>query len=107
MAIDSNVFWSPTVSVIVEDNDTMILNKLYPSLNKAYKKGLKIVLGTDIGSFSWSTNEAKELEYYVKYAGLKPMDAIKTGTLNAAEMLNKKTSIGQIAPGLAGKYHRR
>ena len=60
---------------------------------------MKIVLGTDIGSFSWGTNEAKELEYYVKYAGLKPMDAIKTGTLNAAEMLNKKTSIGQIAPG--------
>ena len=99
MAIDSNVFWSPTVSVIVEDHDTMILNKLYPSLNKAYKKGLKIVLGTDIGSYSWEVNEAKELEYYVKYAGLKPMDAIKTGTSNAAEMLNKKSSIGQIAPG--------
>jgi imidazolonepropionase-like amidohydrolase len=99
MAIDSNVFWSPTVSVIVEDKDTMILNALYPALNKAYKKGLKIVLGTDIGSFSWTVNQAKELEYYVKYAGLKPMDAIKTGTLNAAEMLNRKTSIGQIAPG--------
>ena len=99
LAIDSNVYWSPTVSVIADRNITSILNPLYANLNKAYKKGLKIVLGTDVGSFSWNINEAKELEYYVKNAGLTPMDAIKTGTSNAAEMLNMQTSIGQIAPG--------
>jgi imidazolonepropionase-like amidohydrolase len=99
MAIDSNVFWSPTVSVIADINDTSMLNPFYRHLNKAYRKGLKIVLGTDVGSFSWNINEVKELEYYVKYAGFKPMDAIKTGTSNAAEMLNKQTSIGEIAPG--------
>jgi len=98
MAIDSNVFWSPTASVMEEHLDNR-RNQLYASLNKAYKKGLKIVLGTDIGSFSWKVNEAKELEYYVLFAGLKPMDAIKTGTSIAAEMLNMQTSIGQIAPG--------
>ncbi|MGZ3999647.1 MAG: amidohydrolase family protein, partial [Mucilaginibacter sp.] len=57
---------------------------------------LKIVLGTDIGSFPWNINDAKELEYYVKKAGFTPMDAIKTATINSAELLNRQDNLGQI-----------
>ena len=41
----------------------------------------------------------KELEYYVRAAGLTPMDAIKTATLNAASLLHIENSLGQIQKG--------
>lgn len=69
---------------------------MYKYLNKAHKLGLKIAMGTDIGSFPWDTNDAKELEYYVKKAGFSPMDAIKTTTVNTAELLNMQDRLGQI-----------
>jgi imidazolonepropionase-like amidohydrolase len=64
-------------------------------LNRANKK-IKIVMGSDAGSFPWSINEAKELEYYVVKAGFTTMDAIKTATVNAAELLEKDDILGQI-----------
>lgn len=71
----------------------------YSNLRNCYKKGIKIVLGTDAGSFPWSVNQAKELEYYTKNAGFTPIDAIRTGTINASEMLNMDKETGQIQPG--------
>jgi len=72
----------------------------YKALNKALKKGLKIVLGTDSGCFPWSVNQAKEFEYLVKKAGFSNMDAIKAGTSVAAELLGQSASIGHLAPGM-------
>ena len=95
MAVQHNVFWSPTLSVF--DYFGTPLDSGYKYLNHAYKQHLKIVLGTDIGSFPWTINEAKELEYYVNGAGLSPMDAIKTTTLNAADLLQMQNKIGQVA----------
>jgi imidazolonepropionase-like amidohydrolase len=95
LAVEHNVFWSPTLSVF--DYVGMPLDSNFKYLNHAYKQHLKIVLGTDIGSFPWTINEAKELEYYVKGAGLSPMDAIKTATLNAADLLQMQDKIGQVA----------
>jgi imidazolonepropionase-like amidohydrolase len=97
-ALVKNVYWCPTISVFEKykmDN----LNAVYANLKDGYAKGMKIVLGTDAGSFPWTMNQAKELEYYVKNAGFKPIDAIKTGTIHAAELLNMEKEIGQIQPG--------
>lgn len=94
LAITNHVFWSPTISVYEYFNEP--LDTTYKYLNHAYRQGLKIVLGTDIGSYPWANNEAKELEYYVKKAGLTPMDAIKTATLNPAELLGRQKTLGQI-----------
>lgn len=95
LAVEHHVFWSPTLSVF--NYVGIPLDSAYKYLNHAYKQHLKIVLGTDIGSFPWTINEAKELEYYVKGAGLSAMDAIKTATLNAADLLEMNNKIGQIA----------
>ena len=94
LALASHVYWSPTVTVDEYYNDP--LDTVYKYLHKAYLLKLKIVMGTDVGSFPWSINETKELEYYVKKAGLSPMDAIKTATSNAAELLGKQEILGQI-----------
>ncbi len=97
LALANHVYWSPTISVYEYFNYP--LDTAYKYLNRAYKQKLKIVLGTDIGSYPWANNEVKELEYYVKKAGLTPMDAIKTATVNPAELLGKQNQLGQIQKG--------
>jgi imidazolonepropionase-like amidohydrolase len=94
LAFVNHVYWSPTVSVYEYYGFPM--DTTYTYLHKAYKMKLKIVMGTDVGSFPWRINETKELEYYVKKAGLTPMDAIKTATTNTAELLGKQQTLGQI-----------
>src|SRR5215471_18074575 len=57
------------------------------AFQKALKKGVKIALGTDAGGFDWKRlNQAKEFEYYVQY-GMTPMQAIRTGTIVAPDLL--------------------
>ena len=66
---------------------------------KAMKKGVKIALGTDAGGFDWKKiNQAKEFEYYVQY-GMTPMQAIRTGTSVAAELLGWSDKAGTIEAG--------
>jgi imidazolonepropionase-like amidohydrolase len=69
-----------------------------PSLAKAYKAGVKIVYGTDVGGFPWKDPEAQDFAHMVK-AGMSPMDTIKAATSNAAEMLGKAGELGVLAPG--------
>src|SRR5258708_8216858 len=71
------------------------------AIQRALKKGVKIVLGTDVGGFPWTElNQAKEFEYYVQY-GMTPMQAIKSGTSLAAELLGQQNNFGAVAQGLA------
>jgi imidazolonepropionase-like amidohydrolase len=68
------------------------------AFNKAVKKGVKIVFGTDAGGFPWTENEAKEFNYMVKY-GMTPMQAIQAATAEPAAMLDASQEIGSIEPG--------
>lgn len=97
------VYWCPTLLAAEQKKSprpNQMLEIEYRALNKAYKKGLKIVLGTDAGCFPWSVNQAKEFEFLVKKAGFSPMDAIKAGTSVAAELLGRSAEIGHLAPGM-------
>jgi len=61
---------------------------------KAYKEGVKIAFGTDAGVFRHGMNW---LEFgYMIEAGMKPMEAIKAATVNAAELLGEKERLGSI-----------
>src|SRR5947207_666890 len=44
------------------------------SLTKAYKAGVKIVFGTDVGGFPWTDSIAKEFEYMTQF-GMTPIDS--------------------------------
>lgn len=68
------------------------------SLSKAYKAGVKIAFGTDVGGFPWSEPIAKEFGYMVQF-GMSPMDSIRAATSRPAEMLGMEGDIGIIAPG--------
>jgi imidazolonepropionase-like amidohydrolase len=68
------------------------------SFKKALKSGVKIAFGTDVGGFSWNDPIAQEFGWMVKF-GMAPMDAVKSATSRAAELLDKKGELGVIAPG--------
>ena len=69
-----------------------------PSFQRAMKAGVKIVFGTDVGGFSWKEPIAQEFERMVGF-GMKPMDAIRSATSRAAEMLYMSGELGVIVPG--------
>jgi imidazolonepropionase-like amidohydrolase len=68
------------------------------SFKKALKAHLKIVFGTDIGGIPWTEPIAQEFSYMVKF-GMSPMDAIRSATSRAAELLDQQGQIGEIRPG--------
>jgi len=68
------------------------------TFKRALKAGVKIVFGTDIGGIPWTQPIAQEFPRMVNL-GMAPMDAIKSATSRAAEMLDMSGQIGVIAPG--------
>src|SRR5260221_12167714 len=57
-----------------------------------------IANGTDAGGYAWSENQAKELDYMVKY-GMTPMQAIEAATSVAASLLDATKDLGAVVPG--------
>src|SRR5438477_3554100 len=98
----------PTIAVYYHDNspadtpegkrDRARSSEHEVSFKKALKAGVKIAFGTDIGGIPWTEPIAQEFGYIVKF-GMSPMDAIKSATSRAAELLDMKGEIGVIAPG--------
>jgi imidazolonepropionase-like amidohydrolase len=99
------VYWVPTIMVGAYvapgrgGNWIKMVDVEKVAFQKALKKGVKIALGTDAGGFDWKElNEAKEFEYYVNY-GMTPMQAIRCGTVVAAELLGWSDKMGTIEAG--------
>ena len=67
------------------------------SVRKAIAAGVKIALGTDAGVFEHGLN-AREFAAYVE-RGMSPIEAIRTATLNAADLLGVDDR-GALEPGL-------
>lgn len=68
------------------------------TFRKAVKAHLKIVYGTDIGGIPWQESEAQDFPRMVAF-GMSPMEAIRSATSRAAEMLDNQGLLGVIAPG--------
>jgi imidazolonepropionase-like amidohydrolase len=99
------VYWVPTITVGAYvapgrgGNWTKMVDAERTAFQKALKKNVKIVFGTDAGGFDWKElNQAKEFEYYVQY-GMTPMQAIRSATSGAAELLGWKDKVGAIEGG--------
>jgi imidazolonepropionase-like amidohydrolase len=99
------IYWVPTIMVgaYVAPGRGGNWPKMVETEKKAFqlglKKGVKIVLGTDAGGFDWKgLNEALEFKYYVDY-GMTPMQAIRTATTGAAELLGWSDKMGSAEAG--------
>jgi len=66
------------------------------SHRRAFRSGVKIAFGTDAGCFPHGQN-TKEFVTLVEW-GMRPLDAIRAATLNAADLLGVSDR-GVIAPG--------
>jgi imidazolonepropionase-like amidohydrolase len=99
------IYWVPTIVVGAYvapgrgGNWTKMVDLEKAAFPKALKKGVKIALGTDAGGFDWKEiNEAREFQYYADY-GMTPMQAIRTGTSVAAELLGWSEKLGTVEAG--------
>jgi imidazolonepropionase-like amidohydrolase len=102
--VAKGVYWVPTVTVAyyVAGPRGGVWGPMVEHQRRAFsrglKKGVRIVLGTDVGGFPWTElNQAKEFEYYVQY-GMTPMQAIKSGTSLAADLLGQR-DLGVVTAG--------
>jgi imidazolonepropionase-like amidohydrolase len=103
--VKKGAYWVPTVTVGAyvapgRGGDwTKMVDAEKVAFQKALKKRAKIALGTDAGGFDWKdVNQAKEFEYYVNY-GMTPMQAIRSGTSVAAELLGWGDTVGIVEAG--------
>src|ERR1700756_4678236 len=97
--------WVPTVMVGVYvapgrgGNWVKMVETEKIAFQKALKRRVKIAFGTDAGGSDWrELSEAREFQYYTDY-GMSPMQAIRTATIRAAEVLGWADKVGTIEPG--------
>jgi imidazolonepropionase-like amidohydrolase len=68
------------------------------TFHRALQAGVKIAFGTDVGGFDWKINPAVEFPLMVKY-GMSPIQAIRSATMVAAELLRQQDRVGSIETG--------
>jgi imidazolonepropionase-like amidohydrolase len=106
--VKQGTWYCPTLSVYYYDwaaadtptgqRDRLRTSLHEPTFRKALQAGVKIVFGTDMGGIPWTEPIAQEFPRMVEF-GMSPMDAIKSATSRAAEMLDMSGQIGVVAPG--------
>src|SRR5712672_3647534 len=64
---------------------------------KAHKAGVKFAMGSD-AIYTMFGENTRELGWFVK-AGMTPEQALRTATINAAELLGKEKELGAVAAG--------
>jgi imidazolonepropionase-like amidohydrolase len=67
------------------------------SFRRAFQAGAKIAFGTDAGVYPHGDN-AKQFAKMVEW-GMKPIDAIRAATLNAADLIGRPDKLGSLEPG--------
>jgi imidazolonepropionase-like amidohydrolase len=69
------------------------------SIENCRKAGVKIAFGTDAGGFPWTDiNQATEFEHEVRL-GMTPLEAIRSATTVAAEVLGLAGKAGVVEKG--------
>ncbi|MGK2926397.1 MAG: amidohydrolase family protein [Lysobacterales bacterium] len=82
---------------IVRPKAAAVGPQIQDTFAKAWKAGVKIAFGTDAGVGPHGEN-ALEFVYMVE-AGMPPLEAIRSATLTAAELLGAQGELGSLAEG--------
>ena len=113
LMINKGTYYVPTISAgewvaekakvdnyfpeIVRPKAASVGPQIGSTFGKAYKRGVKIAFGTDVGVQAHGTNW-KEFVYMTQY-GMDPMDAIVSATLETAKLLGEQNKLGSISVG--------
>ena len=70
------------------------------SMRRMHKRGIRVLPGGDYG-FAWTPHgtNAKDLEYFVKYVGMSPMEALLSATKHGGAIMKMGHELGQIRDG--------
>jgi imidazolonepropionase-like amidohydrolase len=82
---------------VLRKNDETTLTQR-AAFEKCVAAGVRIAYGTDSGIYPHGLN-ARQLAYHVRH-GQTSLEAIRSATLHAAELMGWSDRIGRIAPGL-------
>ena len=112
---ERGTYFVPTVIAGRSVADSALIPNYYPDMvkkkaleigpiiqstfGKAYKAGVKIAFGTDAGVFGHGKN-AREFEL-MHEAGMPALEAIRSATVHAADLLGQSDKLGTIEPGKA------
>jgi len=92
--------WGLTPEVTAKMGYHRELETAIESLKKMHKRGVKILPGGDYG-FAWIPHgsNATDLEYFVKYLGFTPMEAIVAATKLGGEIMMQPQELGLVKEG--------
>ncbi len=96
--VKRRVFQLPTLFSLKKNVDASLYEKLRAHLAGAVRDGLPLAFGTDAGVIRHGNN-AKEFAELAAL-GLKPIDAIRTATIEAAAAVGLPNQIGALKSGL-------
>jgi imidazolonepropionase-like amidohydrolase len=85
--------WSPAVMRKTEETTDVQRE----SFEKCLKAGVKLAFGTDSGGFPHAM-AGKQFAYMVRH-GMTPMQAIRSATVVASELLRRDDRVGSLEPG--------
>lgn len=104
LMVENGTFWCPTLLVYLPESaedDTEMRRRIVAHhkevFQKAMRMGVKICFGTDVGAFEHGTS-AREFIKMVEY-GMQPIDAIRSATVRAAELLRMEKQLGKVESG--------
>jgi len=70
------------------------------SLRAMHKRGIRVLPGGDYGfAFTPHGQNARDLEFFVKYLGFTPMEAIRSATLYGGQIMMKPDELGLLKDG--------
>jgi imidazolonepropionase-like amidohydrolase len=70
------------------------------SLRAMHRRGVRVLPGGDYGfAFTPHCQNARDLEFFVKYLGMTPMEAIRSTTLHGGQIMMKPGELGLVKEG--------
>ena len=115
MMIERGTWYVPTISAgrfvaekaeeegyfppVVAEKAAEIGPLIQDTFARAHAAGVRVAFGTDCGVCPHGEN-AREFEFMVE-AGMSPADALRSATINAAELLGRSDRLGQLREGFA------
>lgn len=81
----------------VREKAAIIIPAAKKNMATAFKSGVRVALGTDAGVYPHGQNGG---EFWAMVnLGMSPVEALRAGTVNAAELMGLADRIGSVAPG--------
>jgi len=70
------------------------------SLRAMHRRGIRVLPGGDYGfAFTPHGQNARDLEFFVKYLGFTPMEAIRSATLYGGQIMMRPDELGAVKDG--------